>query len=457
MITVRDVRKQFATVRAVDGVSLEVARLLRLAACLLMLGIASRVPAQSPLQRCTIAGQPARCGSLSVPEDHRTANGRRIELRTVILERQEEDGESRDPVFVLAGGPGQAATDLTDWAADILQDARRTRDIVLIDQRGTGGANRLACALAPQSYFVPANPERCAARLARKAKLSLYGTESVIEDIELTRRMLGYPRIVVVGASYGTRAAYAYARKYPASVRAAVLMAPAPVSMPILDSFAEDGRRSLDAIIADCLTNESCATAFPHLHSDVERLRAETMDPFRVLGLQFLQYSTATIVDIPRVITRAASGDLDPLDSAIARFREQIGEQLALGLHLTIVCGEDLPFGASESNSVARQQYARACRGWPSAGVSHNFHDPVRLSVPALILVGEWDPVTSPRWARRATEQFSPTQLVVLPKAGHLLDGYRACAGKLIVAFLDQHAADTSCVATVRAPRFVVK
>jgi hypothetical protein len=47
--------------------------------------------------------------------------------------------------------------------------------------------------------------------------------------------------------------------------------------------------------------------------------------------------------------------------------------------------------------------------------------------------------------------------LVVLPKAGHLLDGYRACAGKLIVAFLDQHAADTSCVATVRAPRFIVK
>jgi pimeloyl-ACP methyl ester carboxylesterase len=81
----------------------------------------------------------------------------------------------------------------------------------------------------------------------------------------------------------------------------------------------------------------------------------------------------------------------------------------------------------------------------------------VRLAVPALILVGEWDPVTSPRWARLAAEQFSPTQLVVLPKAGHLLDGYRACAGKLVVAFLDQHAADTSCVATVRAPRFVVK
>ena len=430
--------------------------MLCLVACSLALAAGAHVHAQAQLHRCAVEGEPAQCGSISVPENHRDPHGRQLALGVLVLSGNGR-GERREPIFLLAGGPGQAATSLQAWAAYVFQNVRRARDIVLIDQRGSGGANRLGCALTPGTFVVPAEADRCVARLSQNATLSLYTTESFIEDLELVRKTLGYGQIVVYGASYGTRAAYAYARRYQKSVRAAVLVAPAPISMPVLDSFAEDGRRSLDAIVADCLADRACSQAFPHLKTDVEHFRATITDPFRVLGLQFLQYSSATAVQIPSIISKAASGNLAPLDSAIAGFREQLAKQLALGLHLTIICGEDLSFGATGEASIVRQQYVRACRGWPRAAVSPTFRDAVRLSVPALILAGEWDPVTSPRWARVAAEQFSPSQVITLPKAGHLLDGYEACMGALIAGFLDRGAADTSCVTSVRRPPYVLR
>ena len=422
----------------------------------LLLAVDARLQAQAQLRRCIVTGEPAQCGIITVPENHRDAPGRQIGLGVVVLESSGR-GERREPIFLLAGGPGQAATSLQGWAASVFQSVRRTRDIVLLDQRGSGGTNRLDCPSAPGTFFVPANAEKCVARLSRNATLSLYGTENFVEDLELARRALGYGPIVVFGASYGTRAAYAYARRYPESVRAAVLVAPAPLSMPVLDSFAEDGRRSVDAIVADCLADKNCAQAFPQLRTDVERFRATVTDPYRILGLQFLQYSAATIVLIPSIVSKAASGDLAPLDSVIAGFREQLAGQLALGLHLTIVCAEDLPFGATGEASTARQQYSRACRGWPSAALSPAFHQSVRLPVPALILVGEWDPVTSPRWARVAAEQFSRSQLVTLPKTGHLFDGLETCTGQLIAEFLDRGAANTSCINTVRRRQYILR
>jgi pimeloyl-ACP methyl ester carboxylesterase len=385
--------------------------------------------AQSPLHPCTIEGEAGRCGDITVPENYGEPNGRRIALHAVVLGVGNR-GEGREPIFVLAGGPGQAATTLTQGASGIFRSVRRTRDVVLIDQRGTGGANRLDCARAPRSLLVPADVGDCVARLSQHATLRYYGTDSFLEDLESTRKMLGYNRVVLFGLSYGTRAAYAYARRYPQSVRAVVLAAPAPVSMRLVDSAGEGGRRSLDAIVADCLEDQRCSRKFPNVGKDAEYFRTNVSEPSRLLGLQSLQSSANTAVLIPMVLKRAAAGDFSPLDSTVAGLREEYQHQLALGLHLTIVCGDEL-LGAPAPDTISalRAEYARACRGWPAAPVAANFHEPVRLSTPALLLVGEWDPVTSPRVARVAADQFSSSHLVVFPKAGHVLpvfDGARA-------------------------------
>ena len=412
--------------------------------------------AQPPMHPCTIDGEAARCGDIPVPENYGEPGGRRIALHAVVLGGGNR-GEGREPIFVLAGGPGQAATTLAAGASGIFRSVRRTRDIVLIDQRGTGGANRLDCARAPRSLLVPADVGGCVARLSHDATLQYYGTDSFLEDLDGTRTALGYDRIVLFGLSYGTRAAYTYARRYPESVRAVVLVGPAPVSMRLVDSFGEDGRRSLDAIVADCLDDRRCSHAFPNVVKDAEHFRTSVSDPFRLLGLQTLQYSANTAVLIPTLLKSAAAGDFSPLDSVVAAFREEYLHQLALGLHLTIVCGEDLPFGEPDINSALRAEYTRACRGWPAAPVATNFHEPVRLSTPALLLVGEWDPVTSPRSARAAADQFSSSHLVVFPKAGHLVPAFEGCAGALVAGFLEGGAIDDSCTAKLGRPPYVVR
>jgi pimeloyl-ACP methyl ester carboxylesterase len=415
--------------------------------------------AQPPMHPCTIEGEAARCGDISVPENYGEPGGRRIALHAVVLGGGNR-GEGREPIFVLAGGPGQAATTLTKGASGIFRSVRRTRDIVLIDQRGTGGANRLDCARAPRSLLVPADVGGCVARLSHDATLQYYGTDSFLEDLEGARKALGYDRIVLFGLSYGTRAAYAYARRYPESVHAVVLVGPAPVSMRLVDSVGEDGHRSLDAIVADCLTDQRCSQAFPNVVKDAEHFRTSVSDPFRLLGLQTLQYSANTAVLIPTLLKSAAAGDFSPLDSAVAGLREeylhQPAAQLALGLHLTIVCGEEL-LGAPDTISALRAEYAQACRGWPAAPVATNFHEPVRLSMPALLLVGEWDPVTSPRWARAAADQFSPSHLVVFPKTGHAVPAFEGCAGALVAGFLEGGAIDDSCTAALGRPPYVVR
>jgi pimeloyl-ACP methyl ester carboxylesterase len=411
---------------------------------------------QPPLHPCTIDGEAARCGDILVPERYDEPGGRRITLNAVAFGGGNR-GEGREPIFVIAGGPGQAATTLTQGASSIFRSVRRTRDVILIDQRGTAGVNRLDCPRAPRSLLVPADVAGCVARLSQHATLRYYGTDSFLEDLEATRKTLGYGRIVLFGLSYGTRAAYAYARRYPESVRAVVLVGPAPVSMPLVDSFGEDGRRSLDLIVADCLGDQHCSHAFPTVLKDAEHFRTSVSDPFRLLGLQTLQYSANTAVLIPALLKSAAAGDFSRLDSLVGGLRDEYLGQLALGLHLTIVCGEDLPFGKPDTVSALRTEYARACRGWPAALVAADFHEPVRLSTPALLLVGEWDPVTSPRWARTAADQFSPSHLVVFPKTGHVLPAFGGCAGALVAGFLERGAIDDSCTARLERPPYVVR
>ena len=410
------------------------------------------------LNNCTLASTPARCGSLRVPEEHATPLGRQLTLKVRVLSRTGPD-PAREPLFVLAGGPGQAVTDHLEYFVGLFNQVRRTRDIVLVDQRGTSGAHRLDCAISDRSFVVPADLAQCLSRLSRNADLKAYGTESFIQDLELARDSLGFEQIGLYGASYGTRAAYAYARRYPARVSSLVLASPATLSMPALESLERDGERALDALVDDCLGDRPCAAAFPKLREDMKTVRASLTDPFYALGLRFLLYSSATFRELPHLVSEAAAGRRGPLNAAIEEFRTQVIGRLSLGLHLAVMCGEDRSLRDStptSDTSAVRRDYVRVCRDWPHAVPSSGFYDDVKIDRPALIMVGEWDPVTSPRWARLAADQFSRNQLVVLPKTGHVFTNADACVKRMTEGFLDQGKADTSCVTRIERPPYVV-
>jgi pimeloyl-ACP methyl ester carboxylesterase len=332
---------------------------------------------------------------------------------------------------------------------------------VLLDQRGTGGSNRLDCQVADRSFVVPRDRERCLAQLSAKADLREYTTSAFIEDIESTRLALGYEQISMYGASYGTRAAFTYARRFPNRVRSLILVAPAPMSMNILDSFEEDGRRAMDALVADCRSDPACSKAFPTLDADVLKVRRELTEAFYAIGLQFLQYSSATSRFIPLLISRAAAGDRTSLDQKINEFRTLLIEWLSLGLHLAVVCNEDVPFRSKPAgpgvNRALRTEYEHACRGWPRVDLPEGFRKESRIDRPALIITGEWDPVTSPRWAQVEAKQFTRSQVVVVPRSGHMIDGLEACIGQLAADFLDHGSTDITCIGRIRRPPYALR
>jgi pimeloyl-ACP methyl ester carboxylesterase len=403
--------------------------------------------AQLTLNDCREAGELVRCGTLRVPENRSMDGGRRLDL-SIIVVPYTGHAQASEPLFVLKGGPGEAATSDAEYTLDLFRALRAEHDLVLLDQRGTG-ATGLQCDVADHAFLIPRDPEQCLAQLRSKADLRLYTTEHFVEDLDAARKALGYEQISLWAGSYGTRAAYIYATKYPERIRSLVLIAPAPLSMPVLDAFEEDGRVALDALTADCVADRACGKAFPRVRADVRRLRDGLTDRFDLIGFQALLYSSGTSRWIPFLASRAAVGDRAPLEAAIAQVRRQLIPRLSIGLHLAVFCSEDFPFrapGASlNARSFLRAEYDIACRGWPVAQLPKDFHAPMRIDRPALLIAGEWDPATSPRWTRIAAGQFSRSQVVIVPKEGHTLERISACVGEMTRQFLERGNADASC------------
>ena len=240
-----------------------------------------------------LAGRiPARCGTLEVPEDHDRPGGRRLALRVAVVEA-DAGGRRPDPVFFLAGGPGQAATEVFPAVADAFTRVGRRRDIVLVDQRGTGGSARLECPDLSDPEAIDRDRvdelllvEACGRKLAATADLRRFGTEDFARDLDLVRAALGVEQVNLVGVSYGTRLALVYARRFPSRVRTMVLDGVAPLEMAIGGTFERDAQRALDLAVARCQAEPSCRKAFPDIAGDLGALLASLERQPRTLSLR---------------------------------------------------------------------------------------------------------------------------------------------------------------------------
>ena len=173
-----------------------------------------------------------------MPEDRSKPDGRKIEIFAAVLPANTVTPKD-DPLVVLAGGPGQAASTLAPFASR-LAELRRTRDVVLVDQRGTGRSSPLVCeAFKPRDtdVFEPdplPRAKACVAELTGKGvDLAQYTTTAWIADLEAMREALGYERWNLWGGSYGTRVAQEYLRTHAERVRTMVLDGVAPPGMII--------------------------------------------------------------------------------------------------------------------------------------------------------------------------------------------------------------------------------
>lgn len=462
---------------------------------------AAAEPASLQLTPCRLKGvaHEARCGVLKRPLDPSQPQGRQIDLHVAVLPAIARHRKP-DPVLFLAGGPGQSAIELAGPISRMMGRFQNRRDVLLIDQRGTGQSAALRCDdEAPgRSLRDSTDPvstaqqlQACRTRLMAlpHGDLRQYTTVIASADIEAVRRALGLGSLNVIGASYGTRAALDYARQYPASVRRMVLDGVAPPDMALPIAFSTDGQAALDAVWADCEASTACLQRYPRLRADWKALMAslpkEVSAPHPLTGqLESVTLTRATLVSLvrmplytsltasalPMAITEAAAGRYTALFGlGLGSLGGSRAMKLATGMHFSVVCAEDLPRLARSQDAPGADMgtamvdlYREACAGWPAGTVPEAFYSVPPTQAGSLLLSGMLDPVTPPRHGERVAQALGPQAVhVMVPNTGHGVMGSVPCLRDAVYRFVDTELqaealsrarSDAACAANVPRP-----
>ncbi|HKG77960.1 MAG TPA: alpha/beta fold hydrolase, partial [Pyrinomonadaceae bacterium] len=220
-----------------------------------------QIPAKTiALTDCEVQGLgKAKCGTLEVYENRATRKGRMISLNILVLPATGDKREP-DPLVYFAGGPGAAATKDASGIAGAFAKIREHRDLLFVDQRGTGKSHPLNCDFYNPAdlqsylgYFFPLEDIRkCRPQLELNADLKLYTTDIAIDDMDEVRAAFGYEQLNLFGGSYGTRAALTYLKRYPKRVRTATLQGVAPANSYMPSDFPLGMERALQGVIAEC-------------------------------------------------------------------------------------------------------------------------------------------------------------------------------------------------------------
>lgn len=458
-------------------------------------------PSKMVLTDCQIPNVgPAKCGTYQVFENRVTKEGRIISLNIVVFPAT-GDKRQPDPVVYFAGGPGSAATEDARGIVFEFKKLREHRDLVFVDQRGTGNSNPLNCDLYDPAdlqsylgYFLPLEPVRkCRTQLEPKADLKLYTTAIAMDDMEEVRAALGYERINLFGGSYGTRAALTYLKRYPQRVRTVTLQGVSPTDQYLPGDFALQTERALQGVLAECYADQACNKAFPKLKDEAKAVLARLIkEPIEVEiekpnskdrvkvklnrdlaaeAIRYMLYHPVPASRVPLMIHLAAENNFGPLAETALMYRMTLVGSGSNGMYLSVTCAEDVPWikpGEGERMAAGtflgdyRLRHQReACALWPRARVEPDYAGPIRSDVPVLIFTGEWDPVTPPANGDRVAKTLTNSLHIVVPHGAHALGGLEGidCTVRIGGEFMERGTTkgiDTACVQKIRRKGFVL-
>ncbi|MEQ1764847.1 MAG: alpha/beta fold hydrolase [Pyrinomonadaceae bacterium] len=437
------------------------------------------------------------CGKYEVFEDRVRKSGQKIGLKIVVYPATRPD-KAADPIFYIPGGPGSSATEDAPYIAQDLAKLRPSRDLVFVDQRGTGGSNPLNCELFdPKNihnylghWNPPAAVKACRAQLEKTADLKLYVTSIAMDDLNDVRKALGYAKINLSGGSYGTRAVMTYVKQHEASVRSVLLHGVSPVDQFMPRDFPQHTQRALDGVLDECLANAECIKAFPDIKKneravlatlkkgpvdvdvsvDKKPLKVKLSRDLAAEAIRYMLYQAGAASRIPLVLNEASKGNFKPLAEAAIFYRREIVATGATGLYLSVTCAEDLPFvKANEGLNVEEtflgsyrlRQQREACAEWPRGSIGMNYAELTKSNVPALIYSGQWDPVTPPEYGDRISKNLPNSLHLVIPSGGHGFGGLAGleCLDGLTVKFIQQGSVpglDSSCVGSIKRRDFAL-
>ena len=396
----------------------------------------------------------AQCGFLEVPENPDDPEGRKINIHVAYAKATTPTIEP-DPVFIFAGGPGQAASETWVMLRGMLDKIRKNRDIVMIDQRGTGQSNKLQCKVEGSDELndeinlelLKEQTQECAAQLDGDPRY--YTTTHGMQDYNTVRMAMGYEKINLLGISYGTRSSQVYLRMFPDSVRSVTLDSVVPMQLALGQEHAPMLDRAVSTVFADCRNDPRCNELYSSNEEDLQSLLDELRQDPRMItiinpisgepqeiqltsdtlavAIRFLSYSSESQAVLPLLIHEAVTtGDLRRLASQAILVVSGLNEMLARGMELSVMCSEDYPFidfDADQGDTIIGNIFLdfveSQCSIWPRGAVPDGFHDPVVSDVPVLLVSGERDPVTPPHYAAKVAETYSNSVNLVAKGQSH--------------------------------------
>lgn len=430
-------------------------------------------------ERCRLVadGLPAAygaCGRLEVPVDPSAQGGRKIELFVARIPAFGAE-PSRDPLLLITGGPGQSTVDFYLEQRGAFEAARRDRDLILVDQRGTGrSAEGFACAVPEELSLDTAGAaelgrvvDSCVVGLREDPRF--YTTSVAVRDLEAVRAALGIEQWNLYGVSYGTRVAQHYLRRFPERTRSVVLDGVVPPPLALGPDVAREAQRALEQIFARCAADAPCGERFGDLTATftalLERLdAAETaaQPPLRAVELRtlvrFMSYNVATVALLPVLIDEAHGGNYAPLATLARSLLRDLPEALSFPMSNSVTCTEDVRFVAADSGDDLDGTYLGTaivdalrliCGRWPVGVMDDDFKTPVESDAPVLLLSGEFDPITPPAYAERVRAEGLRNSVHVVGRGqGHGLVRV-GCVPRVLREFLSSPVpgeVDASCL-----------
>lgn len=438
----------------------------------------------------------ARCGSYRVRENRDDAASKQLELYVAVLPALRLK-PAADPLFILTGGPGQAASDFYLSVGTAFARIRRDRDVVLVDQRGTGRSNRLDCTLPDDSEFAVLDAQKLQA-LVRECRASLpgdpryYTTSIAVRDLDDVRAALGYEKVNLYGISYGTRVAQHYMRRYPDRVRTAILDGVVPAEVALGPDVAIEAQHAIESALQRCARDTECARVFPQIPAQFaalqERLRKEPVTvsiPHPLTGtltttrldvtrlgaaIRLLTYADETVSTLPLLIHEAQSlREPQTLAAQYLRVADALDQNIAKGMSFTVVCSEDAPRWDQEhvtEAELAKTYLGTAfmsgmravCAEWPRGPVDADFGKPLQSDVQTLVLSGTEDPVTPQRYGDQVMKGLRNGKHLVAAGQGH---GQFAtgCIPRLMTDFIAAGTTtdlDDACVRSIGPTPFML-
>jgi pimeloyl-ACP methyl ester carboxylesterase len=438
----------------------------------------------------------AHCATLSVPENRAKPRGKHIALHLAVL-RARKPGAAKDPLFFIAGGPGQAAMQDYVPVNAAFELIRNERDIVLVDQRGTGQSHPLDCPSGGRNVGKLTNQQQVRwlseCRKHLDANPRFYTTTVAVKDLDAVRAALGYHEINLYGISYGTRVALEYLREFPKHTRTVVLDGVVPPTLALGPMVSVNAQRALNMVFRRCRTTSACRKAFPRLRTAFQRLNRQlTARPAKLTlrdpltakviherfnhndfagAVRLLSYETETTSLLPLLIHAAGvKHHLAPLAAQALMVSRSLSSDISYGMHMAVICTEDVPFyrdtpaerRAMKNTYLGDLQFStlkKVCQSWPRGVMSKHFKDPVVSGKPVLLISGQADPITPPHNAALVAKSLSNSRQIVVPGQGHG-NAWRGCMPKIIQQFIASASVktlDTSCVKKIKPAPFFVR